>query len=149
MALSAGIISRWNDASLDTSIAPLDRGHWGGLEVDPVAESEAGKAFPRAVLELGPDTVYEDAVEYSLRVSQVRFRVWDTGLVALEGFLDTIESNMNDSDRAGTSPLAISDGTVVDLRFEAREAYKLPDKNVYAGYVDFTLMWKKARTTPA
>jgi len=149
MPLGKGIYDRWNDASLDTSIAKLYRGNWGLMGADSTPESDANKDMPRAEYGLGPDTVYEDAVEYSIRITEVRFKVWHTDLVALEGFLDTIESNINDSDRAGTNPLVISEGDVIDVRFEGREAYKLPDKNVYAGYVDFTLMWKKARTTPA
>ena len=149
MALAAGIYSRWNDASLDTSIAKLFRGNWSLMGVDSTPESDGNKDLPRASFGLGPDTVYEDAIEYSIRIAELRFKVWHTDLVALEGFLDTIESNMNDADRAGTNPLVISEGTVMDVRFEGREAYKAPDKNVYAGYVDFTLMWKKARTTPA
>jgi hypothetical protein len=146
--LTEAVYSRWNDASLDTSICDLFWVHPMASAYGSTPEDDASKAMPRAEFSLNDESPEDHTVGHTLRVVVIKFNLWYADDVALETALDLIETTYDNSEKAGTNPLALSNGTAIRVQWLGRESGPL-DENVYAGSVEFELEWQKSFNIPA
>ena len=144
MTIAAAIFSRWNDTSLDTSIAKLYPGD------DDAAPP--GASMPRAQYSLGTETEQADDRSRGnrIKIQPVRFRIWTNDWLLTGTHLDSIEDEFVNSWRAGTNPLSIatSEGVVLDIDFDSKDRTKEED-DVFQGVIQFSIMWQKANAVPA
>ena len=146
--LTDGIYSRWNDAGLDTSICDLFWVHPMADAYGSTPEDDANKALPRAEYSLADESPNEYCVDYILRIAQLKFNLWFDDDSNLETALDLIESIYDNSEKAGTDPLAVATGTVIRVQWIDRESGPI-DENLYAGSVEFEVEWQKTVSVPA
>jgi hypothetical protein len=83
-----------------------------------------------------------------LRIAQLKFKLWFDDDSNLETALDLIESTYDNSEKAGTDPLAVATGTVIRVQWIDRESGPI-DENLYAGSVEFEVEWQKTVSVPA
>lgn len=148
MSVTAAIVSRWNDASLDTSICQLFKAHARESMYGSTPEDIATRALPRAQFTLEGDIPVGHTVSKTLREHIVTFEVWHSDDVALETALDLIEATYDNSERAGTDPLSVSNGTVIRVQYSGRESGPV-NENVFLGSVEFEVEWQKDNSVPA
>lgn len=148
MSVTAAVLSRWNDTSLDTSICELFRSHPRADMYGSTPENIATKDLPRAQFTVEGDLPVEHTVSKTIREHVVTFEVWHSSGVALETALDLIEATYDNSERAGTDPLSVSNGTVTRVQYSGRESGPV-DENVFLGSVEFEVEWQKDNSVPA
>jgi hypothetical protein len=148
MSVTAAILNRWNDASLDTSICAIFRTHPRANAYGSTPEDIAAKNLPRAQFMVEGDIPVEHTVGKTLREHMVTFEVWHSDPAALETALDLIESTYDNSERAGTDPLTVSNGSVIRVQYSGRESGPV-DENVFLGSVEFEVEWQKDNSVPA
>ena len=147
MSLSAAVYSRWNDAGLGASICDLFRAHPSNVFAG-TPEDDDDATLPRAEFSLSGDNPVENTVGHTIRRSVLEFRVWHSSGTGLETALDLIESIYDNSNRAATNPLSISNGSVVLVQFVGRESGPV-DKELFEGSVEFEIEWQKQFSVPA
>jgi hypothetical protein len=147
MSLFSAFLSRWDDASLNSTVADLSRSS-GEDEFGAFPEDLAGKALPRAQFHLTDEQPVEFTTSYRLRQCVVNVTVFHNSDALLETALDSIESAIDNSENAGTDPMAVSGGTIINVQFSARNQYP-ETEGVFRGYVEFELTWQKLLSTPA
>lgn len=148
MSVTAAVLTRWNDAGLDSSICNLFRSHPNADAYGSTPEDIATKNLPRAQFTVEGDLPVEHTVGKTLREHVVTFEVWHSGGEALETALDLIEATYDNSERAGTNPLSVSNGSVIRVQYSGRESGPV-DKNVFLGSVEFEVEWQKDNSVPA
>lgn len=148
MSVTAAIVSRWNDASLDSSICDLFRIHPSNPDYGSTPEDIASKDLPRAQFMVEGDVPVEHTVGKTLREHMVTFQIWHSSSSNLEIALDLIESTYDNSERAGTDPLSVSNGSVVRVQYSGRESGPV-NENVFLGSVEFEVEWQKDNSVPA
>jgi hypothetical protein len=148
MSVTAAIVSRWNDTSLDTSICQLFKAHPRADGYGSTPEDIATKALPRAQFTLEGDLPIEHTVGKTIREHIVTFEIWHSDDTALETALDLIEATYDNSERAGTDPLSVSNGTVTRVQYSGRESGAV-NENVFLGSVEFEVEWQKDNSVPA
>lgn len=148
MIIISGTLTRWNDASLDTSICDLFRTHPMANAYGSTPEMDDNKALPRAEFSISNDEPNDHAVGYTLRTSMLKFNVWHSNDVSLETALDLIESTYDNSQKASTNPFVATSGSVIRVQFAGRESGPV-DENVYLGTVEFEVEWQKTFSVPA
>jgi hypothetical protein len=149
MGLPASVVSRWNAASLNTSICKLMRVHPSVNSYGSTAESDSDSILPRAEFSLTGDTPDVHTVGNRLRVSTLVFELWHSSGTNLETALDLIETTYDNCDRAVTSPFTISGGTVTRVQYIGDRESGPIDENVYSGTLSFEVEWQKAVSVPA
>jgi len=145
MSVTAAILNRWNDASLDSSICNLFRAHPSNNAYGSTPE---GNELPRAQFMVEGDIPVEHTVGKTLREIMVTFEVWHSDPAALETALDLIETKYDNSERAGTDPLSAANGSVIRVQYSGRESGPV-NENVFLGSVEFEVEWQKDNSVPA
>lgn len=149
MSLAAAVYSRWNAASLNSSIAILYRANPGPDIYAATPEDLNTKNLPRAEYYIEDDSPDTHTVSYRIRKAYLTFRVYHTNDATLETVLDSIEQNFDNSENASTSPMALSSGDLLCVEFAGGRQIEPLDENVFLGTLQFTITWQKARTTPS
>ena len=149
MGLPASVVSRWNAASLDSSICTLMRIHPSASMYGSSAESDSDSALPRAEFSLTGDSPDVHTVGSRQRIATLTFELWYGNGSDLETALDLIEATYDNCDRAGTSPFTISGGTVTRVQYIGDRESGPIDENVYSGTLSFEVEWQKAVSVPA
>lgn len=148
MSVTAAVLARWNDTSLDSSICELFRSHPRADGYGSTPEDIATKNLPRAQFTVEGDLPIEHTVGKIFREHIVTFEVWHSDGASLETALDLIEATYDNSERAGTNPLTVSNGSVIRVQYSGRESGPV-DENVFLGSVEFEVEWQKDNSVPA
>jgi hypothetical protein len=146
--LADAVYSRWTDASLDTSIAALYPGGDGQRATRNTGGSPEGTALPRAEyrIMIPPPQVKTR----NSRVSQamVAITVWASTAESRDEYLGTIWDQYVNSDAAGTNPLSMATGSVLEVDDGGQIALKEDDK-VYMGRQTLLVRHRVLNATPA
>lgn len=151
MSIPAAVVTRWDNASLDSSIAALYRANPGLDDFGAFPEDLAAKSLPRAEFFVEDDSPNTHTVAYRIRRAFLTFRVYHTNESTLETLLTSIEDNFDNSENAATNPFSLSSsfGTVVCVQYRGPREIHPVDEGVYLGTVTFSVDWQKARVTPS
>ena len=141
--VSAAVLTRWNGASLNTSIAELYQGDPG---------SPAAQALPRAQFTL----VVEDDEQLSrgsvITLATVRFQVWNRGASVVGGYLDSIRDAYRNSHRDSVAnPLVVAGAKVTNsvLIGSGFVVAEPDDAEIYQGVVHIEIRWTETNSTPS
>ena len=156
MSIGSAIVSRWDDAGLDATIANLYRG--SPEPSDPFRSysrptrkhgatplDDDDMELPRAEYILGDSERIEDTTSCKISQAMVVFKVWHTDLDTLESLQETIEDQLDNSDRAATNPLSLP--SAISMKFIGSEAW-IAEDNVCVGVSRFELTYARPNTVP-
>lgn len=145
--IMAAFRERWNNAGLNTSVASLHAAAPSVALFGAMPGDLSGATLPRAEFVIERDDPVEHTYNLRVRRATILVRVYAKGSV--ESYLDTIEAEIDNSDRAATNPmiLANSAGKITEVQFVGRETTPI-DKNVTLGTLEFQIDWCKVKTIP-
>lgn len=149
MSLAAAVYSRWNAASLHSSIAVLYRANPNADIFGATPEDLSTKSLPRAEYYIEDDSPDIHTVDYRIRKAYLTFRIYHTNAATLETVLDSIEQNFDNAENASTGPMTLSSGTLLCVEFAGGRQIEPLDENVFLGTLQFSITWQKSRTTPS
>lgn len=151
MSLPAAVVTRWDAAGLDSSVAPLYRANPAFAEFGAAPEDLATSTLPRAEFFIRDDSPVEHTVAYRIRSAFLTIRVYHSNEETLETLLTSIEDNFDNAENAGTNPFSLPTafGTVNCIDFAGGREVHPVDEGIFLGTLEFQIRWTKARTTPA
>ncbi len=140
--IADAVKSRWDNASLDTSIATL---YPGDEESNP-----EGTDLPRAEYVLPDDREGRRSRGTREMFQPLRFMVWGTNSRTTRGYVDSIESAFVNSEIAATNPFSIASsvGTILGVNHVGKGSIKV-DEAIYQGIVNLSIHWAKPNAVPA
>ena len=144
--LKVGIFTRWNDASLDTSIATLYPGDTDQSRA-AAAGSPESTAKPRAQYHVSESPPVSKTRASRVLQGAVLFSVWGSTSEAVDGYLTSISTAFINADQAGT-PLAISGATVLDVNDSGSSNMK-EDDDTHRGDITFIIDYRIENVVPA
>jgi hypothetical protein len=141
MPVSAAIYDRWNDASLDDTIAKLYPGD------DDAAPEEA--ELPRAQYTILDEEQISLSKGYRVTNTPVRIQIWYSTYNECSDKLDDVDENFTNSEQTATNPMSMpeTDGAVMGVEKTTRTVIKENDR-VYQGVIQFDFVWQKANAIP-
>ncbi len=143
--IADAVKSRWDNASLDTSIATL----YAGSE-DEGESSPEGTDLPRAEYVLPLDSEGRKSRGWVEMFQPLRFRVWGTNSRTVRGYVDSIESSFVNSEKAATNPFSIASSVgVIHGVNRGGKASQKEDEGIYGGIVNLSIHWSKPDAVPA
>jgi len=150
MSLAAAVVTRWNNAALNSSIAVLYRANPGLDEFGAMPEDLGTKDLPRAEFFLEEDTPNSHTVAYRIRRAFLTFRVYHSNDHTLESLLTSIEDNFDNAENAGSNPFSLSSsfGEVICVQYRGPREIHPVDEGIFLGTVTFSVDWQKAKVTP-
>lgn len=141
-SLADAIVDRWSDAGLTASVGTL---YPGDTESSP-----EGTALPRVNYEIDGRGGITRSRGSRIKTSNVRITVWNDGTNAdLWTRVDAIETAFVNSENAGTNPLNMSGGTILDVELAEPSSVLKVDTDVYMGIVQLNVNWRVANSTPS
>ncbi len=140
--IADAVKSRWDDASLDSSIATL---YVGDEESSP-----EGTSLPRAEYVLLQDRPGRRSRGSREMFQPVRFNVWGTNSRTTRGYIDSIESSFVNSEVAVANPFSIASsvGTILGVNHIGKDSVRV-DEGIYQGVVNLEIHWSKPNAVPA
>ena len=144
--IADAVKSRWDDASLDTSIAAL----YPGSDGDEGESSPEGTSLPRAEYVLPQDSEGRRSRGTREMFQPLRFRVWGANSRTVRGYIVSIESSFVNSQLATPNPLSIASsvGTILGVNHVGKGSQK-EDEGIYGGIVNLSIHWAKPNAVPA
>lgn len=145
--IASAFKERWDNAGLNTSVAPLFIAAPSAALFGATPADLSGIKLPRAEYVLERDDVVEHTYNIRVRRVTIMVRVYAKGSV--ESYLDEIEDEIDNSDRAATNPMALTNsaGKITEIQFVGRDVAPL-DENVSMGTLEFQIEWSKVKTIP-
>ena len=135
--LATGVFTRWNDASLDTSVDTL---YWG--ETAP-----EGDTLPRAVYNLTADDSQGLSRGSLIHLTRLRVQTWDETMELVSGYNDSIKAVFHNADKAVTSPLSMSGANITHCLYRTATVVQ-EDEGVYMGVIEFEIQWQETNAIP-
>lgn len=150
MSLAAAVVTRWDAAGLNSSVAELYRANPGMADFGAMPEDIASSGLPRAEFFIIDDSPAVHTVGYRIRRATLTFRVYHTNDSTLETVLTSIEDNFDNAENAATGPMSLSAsfGELLCVDFQSRELHPV-DEGIFMGTLDFSIHWQKSRITPS
>jgi len=141
-AIANAVKSRWDDASLDSSIAVL---YPGSAESNP-----EGTSLPRAEYTLGQDREGRKSRGTREMFQPITFLVWGTVSGTVRDYIDSIDSSFVNSEKATTNPFVIASsvGTILGVNYVGKNSVKV-EEGIYEGFVSLSIHWAKPNAIPA
>jgi hypothetical protein len=144
------VFDRWNDASLDTSVAELYPGAKHVTSRRNVAGSPAETDTPRAEFVMEMESVVQKSRGTYVHRQPVRFQVWDTQMAQTVTHVDAITSAFVNSELAASNPFAIPASVGVVLAVEDAGGTVLKqDDEMFQGVKQIEVLWRKANVIPS
>jgi len=147
-ALSVSIFNRWNNASLNTSIATLYPAGGNPSSKNNTTGSPEGTSLPRAEYysAVGP----AESRSRNTRVYQgvTQFSVWGNDFETTNGYVDSIYDAFLNCDEAATSPMTITGGVVLQVEEGGQDCNKVDDE-VWRGEITITVRYELRNTVPS
>ena len=147
--IMAAIYARWNAAGLNTSIAELYPAGEGTKASQNKAGSPEGDALPRAeyyaTTPAPSQKTRGSRVHQSMAVITVRDK---TNEAAVGTFVKNIRAAFVNSESAGTSPMTMTGGTVLEVDDGGSLVVKVDD-DVFLGQQQLLIRHRIANVTPA
>lgn len=141
-AFADAIYDRWGDAGLTSSVGALDPGD--------TESAPEGTELPRVHYEIDGRGGISRSRGSRIKTSNVRITVWNDGTWEdLWTRVDAIESAFVNSENAGTNPLNMSGGDILDVELVEPSSVLKVDSDVYMGIVQLNVNWRVANSTPS
>lgn len=143
MSVGEAVVDRWDNASLDSTIASLDFG-------DDDADQEE-TALPRAQYELLSESNASLSKGYRIQRQPVRFQVWLSTAQGAQDAIEAIDAAFTNSEAAITNPLAIpvATGSVIGCEKTSSTVLTEVHGRVYRGIIQFDVDWHKKNVIPS
>jgi hypothetical protein len=140
-AISVSVYNRWNNASLDSSIAKLYPAGDSPTAMKNTSGSPEGSSVPRAeyFLNISAPEKTRGSRRYT---AIVVFDVWGTTKEGVDGYISSIYDAFVNSDSAASNPMTMTGGTILEVDDGPSYVFK-DDDALFRGqqtiYVDFSV----------
>lgn len=140
--VDTAIFQRWVAAGLHTAIAPL----YPGEEAATPEKTE----MPRANYFATSDGLEVESRDTLVRIKIYTFEVWGRTYETVAGYVRSIEDALLNSERSTTGFLcmASSRGHILSTHYIDEGTEKVMD-DVFRGFYQMSVRWRKPKTTPA
>lgn len=147
------VYSRWNAASLNTSIAPLypaNKGVDGTWRNRSTGGSPTEQDLPRAEYVLDTSIVVGKSRGSRMLRQPILFQLWLAGFEATADAVDAVRAAFTNSEQASSNPLLIpaSAGKVMSVEHENGSVLKQDDE-LFQGIERIVVFWREANAIPS